>query len=455
MGWGPYEARATLHARGRDRLRALRAPAGAGRRAGGDRARGRGGGARRGHGAAGAGRGRARGWACAIATATAASTSCARRWWWAPTGGARPSRGLVGAERPAARTPTAAAASSPTGETAAPVLRSTAAQWREGARAGHRLPVRRRAGARAADAARGTRRRVRGRPGRASTSARSPRSPRWPSACAGCHARRARCAHALDLPSFFRRVVRARGGRSPGDAGPLQGPGHRAGHPRRAALRPAAGRAGGAGAGRSARARPRPAALGAAARPRVPGDVPVDQPAGARRGDGPLEVELYRRGADDPELTRRFLDVMARTRTPGAAFRPSLKASLALAAARGGPAARRAVAREAARDLRDGIVERSERLRLRLGRARGPGQAGEGDSANAVSAAATAERLQLIALARGALGQLIEVEAGQARVAALGQDQPQQALALDAQRQSPRARPSGSRASSRSAGRSA
>ena len=85
---------------------------------------------------------------------------------------------------------------------------------------------------------------------------------------------------------------------------------------------------------------------------------------------GALEVELYRRGADDPELTRRFLDVMARTRTPAAAFRAPLKASLALAAARGGPAARRAVAREAARDLRDGIVERSERLRLRLGRAR-------------------------------------------------------------------------------------
>ena len=79
---------------------------------------------------------------------------------------------------------------------------------------------------------------------------------------------------------------------------------------------------------------------------------------------GALEIELYRRGARDPELTRRFLDVMARTQAPADAFGPATKASLALAAARG-PGGVRAVAREVGQELRAVISEQVERGRLR------------------------------------------------------------------------------------------
>ena len=82
-----------------------------------------------------------------------------------------------------------------------------------------------------------------------------------------------------------------------------------------------------------------------------------------------IEAELYRRADADPELGTHLLDILARTRTPGSVLTVPRKASLALAAARRGPPARRAVARELRQEVRDLSAETAERARLRLRRA--------------------------------------------------------------------------------------
>jgi len=81
-----------------------------------------------------------------------------------------------------------------------------------------------------------------------------------------------------------------------------------------------------------------------------------------------IEAELYRRADADPELGTHLLDILARTRAPGSVLTTPRKASLALAAARRGPAGRRAVAGEVVRELRDVTAERAERVRFGLRR---------------------------------------------------------------------------------------
>ena len=129
---------------------------------------------------------------------------------------------------------------------------------------------------------------------------------------------------------------------------------------------------------------------------------------------GALEIELYRRGATDPELTRRFLDVMARTRAPADAFGPATKASLALAAARG-PGGVRTVAREIGQELRDVIAEQVQRGRLRFAtrwrgrsrslpsKARAAAARRNGSSSSRWRSACSASALKSNAASRGSL----------------------------------------------------
>ncbi|HYI36668.1 MAG TPA: NAD(P)/FAD-dependent oxidoreductase [Thermoleophilaceae bacterium] len=91
---------------------------------------------------------------------------------------------------------------------------------------------------------------------------------------------------------------------------------------------------------------------------------------------GAVEGELYRRATTDPVLARQVLDVMARTRSPASVLTPARKLSLAMAAARRGPEARRAVAGETWQEFRDGMAERGERLRFGLRRVSGRAGAG-------------------------------------------------------------------------------
>jgi flavin-dependent dehydrogenase len=76
----------------------------------------------------------------------------------------------------------------------------------------------------------------------------------------------------------------------------------------------------------------------------------------------PIEVELYRSAARDPELARRVLDVFSRTRRPAEAVPLRLGARLALRALRRPGADRRLVARSAGSDLSEQLVERVGRV---------------------------------------------------------------------------------------------
>jgi flavin-dependent dehydrogenase len=82
----------------------------------------------------------------------------------------------------------------------------------------------------------------------------------------------------------------------------------------------------------------------------------------------PLEVELYRTAASDPELGSAMLDVFSRAKAPSEAFplrRGALIAARAWRRAHG--ARRRAVARAAARELRRAAADRAARVRALAG----------------------------------------------------------------------------------------
>jgi flavin-dependent dehydrogenase len=81
----------------------------------------------------------------------------------------------------------------------------------------------------------------------------------------------------------------------------------------------------------------------------------------------PIEAELYRRGSADPELARSFLDVMARTRTPGEVMTPKRVGGLIAGAVRHGEAGGPAVIRRGAADARDAVAEGLERRRFGTG----------------------------------------------------------------------------------------
>ncbi len=362
---GAVRGRGRLHARGGHRLRALRAPPGPGRRAGGHRPGRRGAGARAVDRAGGAGRGRARRGRALSRSRTAASTSSAPRSWWGPTAAGRRWRGRWARTARSSRAPTVAACYFAYWRDGGGGSRSLASQWRQGRELVTAFPCDdglvlvllmppvERAEEFAADLA--------GEYDRTVASV-----PQLAERLRGATTREQGAPHHHDrllLPPLVRAWVGAAGRR-----GPLQGPGDRAGHPRRAALRPPAGRAGRTGAGRPAPARPGAAPSGSAAATANACRC-TRGPTGSARGEemGALEIELYRRGARDPELARRFLDVMARTRAPADAFGPATKASLALAAARA-PGGGRAVAREIGQELRDVISERVGQGRLRFAR---------------------------------------------------------------------------------------
>ena len=175
-----------------------------------------------------------------------------------------------------------------------------AAQWRDGPRARHGVPVRRRPRARAADAAGRARPASSAATSTASTSDRR-RDARAAERLDGCE-RVDQGALATDTTSYFRRSQRAGLGAGRRRRA-LQGPGHRAGHPRRAALRAAARRGGRAGARRS-----RPRSTGRCARWERAASAsawrPTSGPTGSARAEAmtPLEVELYRDGRGDPAL---------------------------------------------------------------------------------------------------------------------------------------------------------
>lgn len=77
----------------------------------------------------------------------------------------------------------------------------------------------------------------------------------------------------------------------------------------------------------------------------------------------PLEVELYRAAAADPEIGRRVLDVFSRTRRPTQALTARQGLQLAARALRRGGADRRAVLRAARGELRDLAAMHAARLR--------------------------------------------------------------------------------------------
>ena len=238
----------------------------------------------------------------ALDRADGASASCARRWWSAPTAAAARSRAWSDAERPAPRQ-----AQRPRlllrllGGRRSRSGATIAAQWREGAELGTAFPCDdglmlvllqppvERAGEFRADLA-------------GSTSARSPRSPGWRSGCDGCRQvdqgpRRHR--HRVVLPP----LVRSAAGRWRATPGHFKDPVTAQGI--RDALR--FGRLLGEAA---APVLDDPRRLDAAlarwergARPRVPRDLPVDEPAGARRGDAAARGRAL---PDGRRTTRRW-----------------------------------------------------------------------------------------------------------------------------------------------------
>ena len=158
------------------------------------------------------------------------------------------------------------------------------------------------------------------RPARASSTARSRAMPGLRERLRGAASVATKVRSATDTTSYFRRssgpgLGAARRRR------PLQGPGHRAGHPRRAALRAPARRGGRAGPRRPAALDARAAGVGAPARARVPGDLPVDERARPRRGDDAARGRAVpRAGPRSRALTPRLLDVFSRMRAPSRAL---------------------------------------------------------------------------------------------------------------------------------------
>jgi flavin-dependent dehydrogenase len=75
----------------------------------------------------------------------------------------------------------------------------------------------------------------------------------------------------------------------------------------------------------------------------------------------PLEVELYRLLAADPDATRSLLDVFSRRIAPSQAVGPARAARLVVRALLRGEASRRATLRAARRDLADAVAEGRER----------------------------------------------------------------------------------------------
>ena len=283
MGWGPFEAEAGYTPVDGHRLRALRAPPGAGRRAGGHRPGGRGAGARAGDRAGGAGRGRRAPRACAIATSDGREHELRAPLVVGADGRRSAVARAMGADDPELESPNGRACYFAYWRDGGGGSRSLASQWRQGRELVTAFPCDdglvlvllmppvERADEFADDLAGEYDRTVAAVPQLAGRLRGATRA--------------SKVRHTTSTASFFRRAC-GRGWALPGDAGhfkdPVTAQGIRDAH----ALRPAAGRAGGAGAGRSAPAGPGAAALGAAARPRVPAHVRVDQPAGARRGDG-------------------------------------------------------------------------------------------------------------------------------------------------------------------------
>jgi flavin-dependent dehydrogenase len=84
----------------------------------------------------------------------------------------------------------------------------------------------------------------------------------------------------------------------------------------------------------------------------------------------PIEAELYRSAAQDPELARRLIDVFSRTRRPGEVVTARLAARLAARAFARRGADRRFVLRRAAADLRTAARDGLARSALAMGRVR-------------------------------------------------------------------------------------
>ena len=188
---------------------------------------------------------------------------------------------LLGADRPYRSNPNGRACFFAYFEEARPEWNGVAAQWREGAELGTAFPCDdglvlvlvmppRERGARLSRDPQGEYERT------------LARLPGLAERLRGCR-QQGKVRGAVDLPSYFRRSAGPRMGAARRRR-PLQGPGHRPGNPRRAALRPPAGGAGRARAPRPRRPRRGTGALGARARPRLPGDLPVDEPPRSGRG---------------------------------------------------------------------------------------------------------------------------------------------------------------------------
>jgi flavin-dependent dehydrogenase len=79
----------------------------------------------------------------------------------------------------------------------------------------------------------------------------------------------------------------------------------------------------------------------------------------------PIEAELYRDLAEDPELARAFLDVFARRRLPSEVLGPRDGIRLAARAIRRPDADRRAVVAATTRELRDEVRDRRVRREVR------------------------------------------------------------------------------------------
>ena len=246
-----------------------------------------------------------------------------------------------------------------------PEWRAIAAQWRQGEELVTAFPCDGGLRARPADAAGRARRRLQGRPrGRVRAHRRAP-CPELAARLEGCERATQGPAHALDR----RPTSAARSGPGwalPGDAGHFKDPVTAQGI--RDALR--FGRLLGEAA---APALDDPRALdralrdvGAPPRPRVPRDLPVDEPrSAAREAMNPIEAELYRQGSADPELARSFLDVMARTRSPREVMTSKRVGRLIAGAVRHGESGGAAVIRRGAAEARDAVAESVERVRFR------------------------------------------------------------------------------------------
>jgi hypothetical protein len=78
----------------------------------------------------------------------------------------------------------------------------------------------------------------------------------------------------------------------------------------------------------------------------------------------PLEVELYRAAAADPELANGVLDVFSRTKRPLEALPPRQAVAMAWRAARRPGADRGAVLRTVGREARETAVLLAQRARV-------------------------------------------------------------------------------------------